>query len=394
MIDSTLKNAHILIVDDQQANIDVLTGLLELQGYLNVKTLTDPRMVVGLFKEFNPDLILLDLSMPHLTGFQVMEALKPLIPDSCYFPILVLTADISSESKQQALSGGAKDFLTKPFDLIEVDLRIKNLLATRRLHLLIENQNEILEEKVEERTIELEIANQNLNNANEELKILDRAKSEFLQIISHEIRTPLNGILGFTNILKEDLKNSAFSDALDYLDISAKRLFRFSNAALMITELKTNAKLASRKDIPMDEVVEYCMAEINEKVQSKQIQLIRKIESGLVILAESDLLKICFQSILDNAVENSFASGKIEMKGYSEKGNAVIEFIDEGKGFSDKAMKNLFRMFSPGEQHVDQNIGLDLALVKLIMDAHKGRIHVSNNPDKGATVRLEFPSEQ
>jgi len=102
-------------------------------------------------------LLLLDLNMPHLTGFQVMIQLKVLIPANTYFPILVLTADITTESKQKALASGASDFLTKPFDLIEVDLRIKNLLKARYLHQQIENQNLILEEKVKERTIELEL---------------------------------------------------------------------------------------------------------------------------------------------------------------------------------------------------------------------------------------------
>jgi len=155
MIDPTLKNANILIVDDQQANIDVLVGLLEFKGFINIKTTTDSRLAVSLFEELKPDLLLLDLKMPHLNGFQVMEQLKPLIPTDTYFPILILTADITHEAKQLSLSGGATDFLAKPFDLVEVDLRIKNLLKARYLHKQLENQNQILEEKVKERNAEL-----------------------------------------------------------------------------------------------------------------------------------------------------------------------------------------------------------------------------------------------
>jgi len=131
LIDSTLKNANILIVDDQQANIDVLVGLLELKGFINIKTTTDSRLAVSLFEEFKPDLLLLDLKMPHLNGFQVIEQLKPLIPTGTYFPILILTADITPEARQLSLSSGATDFLAKPFDLIEVDLRINSLLKIR-----------------------------------------------------------------------------------------------------------------------------------------------------------------------------------------------------------------------------------------------------------------------
>ena len=140
MIDSILKTAKILIVDDKQANIDILEGLLEESGYANFQSTTDPRLVIDQFKSFNPDLILLDLMMPHLNGFEVMEQLKPLIPQGTYLPILVITADITSETKLRALSGGAKDFLSKPFDLNEIRIRISNLLETRYLYKQLENQ--------------------------------------------------------------------------------------------------------------------------------------------------------------------------------------------------------------------------------------------------------------
>ncbi|MHB8776214.1 MAG: PAS domain S-box protein, partial [Anaerolineales bacterium] len=155
MIDHTLTNARILIVDDQETNNFLLESILELNGYLHYKSLTDPRQVLALYAEFQPDLILLDLMMPHLDGFAVMEGLRPLIPANTYFPILVLTADVTAETKRRALSSGATDFLTKPLDTVEVMLRIRNLLETRFLHLQLQNQNQILEQKVRERTAQL-----------------------------------------------------------------------------------------------------------------------------------------------------------------------------------------------------------------------------------------------
>jgi len=180
MNESILKNANILIVDDQQANIDVLTGLLDAKGFLNYTTTKDSRQVFKLFDEFKPDLLLLDLKMPNLSGFEVMIQLKSLIPVNTYFPILVLTADITPESKQKALAAGASDFLTKPFDLIEVDLRINNLLKVRYLHQQLENQKLILEEKVKERTKELEKTNLELKVAKEKAEQSDKIKSELL----------------------------------------------------------------------------------------------------------------------------------------------------------------------------------------------------------------------
>ncbi|MDZ7777059.1 MAG: response regulator [Bacteroidales bacterium] len=162
------KKANILIVDDKQANIDVLEQFLERQGYTNFKSISDSRLVIDLFESFKPDLILLDLMMPHLSGFQVIEQLKTVIPQNTYLPVLVLTADVTTEAKQRALAAGAKDFLSKPFDLTEVGLRIKNLIETRFLHQQLNNQNQILEEKVKERTLELENANKELAFQNDE----------------------------------------------------------------------------------------------------------------------------------------------------------------------------------------------------------------------------------
>jgi putative nucleotidyltransferase with HDIG domain len=156
MLTSTLTDACILIVDDQESNVAVLVSLLTKKGYKNLKTTTDSRLVVALCDEFKPDLILLDLMMPHLDGFQVMEQLRPHIPDDVYLPILILTADATQTTKQHALASGAKDFLAKPLDVIEVMLRIQNLLETRRLHLQQQNQNQILEEKVRARTLDIE----------------------------------------------------------------------------------------------------------------------------------------------------------------------------------------------------------------------------------------------
>ena len=147
-----------MIVDDQEANVRLLEKILKRAGYANLSSIRDSRQVLESFLEHQPDLILLDLSMPHLDGFGVMRQLAPHIPEGAFVPILVLSADILPAARQTALSIGAKDFLNKPFDLVEVLLRIHNLLETRWLYVKLQNVNETLEAKVRERTRELEEA--------------------------------------------------------------------------------------------------------------------------------------------------------------------------------------------------------------------------------------------
>jgi len=158
MLDSgQFKNARILIVDDQLANVRLLERIVDSAGYENVLGTTDPRLVSVMVAEDEPDLILLDLLMPEMDGFAVMQELSLQLPGSTYLPIMVLTADSTADAKLRALSMGARDFLTKPFDQAEALLRIRNLLETRFLHLELQNENDRLEEMVRQRTQELEV---------------------------------------------------------------------------------------------------------------------------------------------------------------------------------------------------------------------------------------------
>jgi putative two-component system response regulator len=113
----TIQSGRVLIVDDQPSNILLLERTLRLAGFTNMRSTTDPHAALSIFTEFQPDILLLDLHMPGLTGFKVMEQLKGIVGTETYLPILVLTADMSPAMKQRALACGAKDFLTKPFDL-------------------------------------------------------------------------------------------------------------------------------------------------------------------------------------------------------------------------------------------------------------------------------------
>jgi PAS domain S-box-containing protein len=149
---SEILNARVLIVDDQKSNVELLEAILQEAGYTRVTSTTDPHAVAALHRENRYDLILLDLQMPGLDGFQVMENLKAIETES-YIPVLVITAQPAH--KLQALQAGAKDFVSKPFDVTEVKTRIHNLLEVRLLQRKLENYNKVLEQTVQERTAEL-----------------------------------------------------------------------------------------------------------------------------------------------------------------------------------------------------------------------------------------------
>lgn len=151
--EKTIKDAKILIVDDQPANVTLIEKMLDIDGYNNVISTTDPTQVEAIYLEQNSDLVLLDLNMPVMDGYQVLAKIREVDPD--YPPIIVLTAQSDRESRIKALDLGARDFLAKPFDRVELMTRIRNMLEVRIMTTAMKNQNKILDGMVKERTKEL-----------------------------------------------------------------------------------------------------------------------------------------------------------------------------------------------------------------------------------------------
>lgn len=214
MTETGPHDARVLIVDDQEPNVKLLEAMLRHAGYVNLKSTTDSRQVLALYAQWQPDLILLDLVMPYLDGTAVMKQLEPHIREGDYLPILVITADITPEAKRRALAGGAKDFLTKPFDPVEVLLRINNLAQTRSLHLQLENQNKRLEDKVRERTSELEQKLRELTALN---SVFQKHLVERFTVAEayREILAGLERLLRETTALTEQAKSQSLPDLRD-----------------------------------------------------------------------------------------------------------------------------------------------------------------------------------
>ncbi len=181
---SGILSSKILIVDDEAANVALLERLLRKAGYSELRSTTDPREGMELWEDLEPDLLLLDLMMPHIDGFAFMErvAASRWLKVAGYVPILVLTADVTAPTRDRALASGAKDFLVKPFDSTEVRLRIKNLLETRALHVGLRDANHMLEDRVRQRTHALATSLHELSDAHTQLRISRQETIERLSV--------------------------------------------------------------------------------------------------------------------------------------------------------------------------------------------------------------------
>ena len=254
-----ILNASILIVDDQDANVLLFERMLSGAGYVRIASTMDSRAVCGLHRDNHYDLILLDLQMPGMEGFQVMEGLNAIETDS-YVPVLVITAQPGH--KLRALEAGAKDFISKPFDLAEVKTRIHNLLEVRLLYKKIENYNKMLEQAVQERTGELVRANERLSQEIVERKVavesLQSAYAENKQLKDRfhaeniYLRTDLDREFNFGEIIGR-------SKALEYVFFKVEQVAPQDATVLLLGETGTGKGVvarsihgkSSRKDRPM-----------------------------------------------------------------------------------------------------------------------------------------------
>ncbi len=398
MIDSAILNSNILVVDDQEANIDVLIGLLDIQGYTNVRTTTDPREVVGLIESSKPDLILLDLLMPHLTGFEVMRQIKSLITEHTFMPILVLTADITTETRQKALSSGAKDFLTKPFDLIEVGLRIKNLLETKHLHQQLENQNLILEEKVKERTKELELTNSELIIANDKAQESNRLKTAFLNNISHEIRTPLNGILGFAPfVVQPDISQEDKEDFLEVLEMSSQRLMNTVTDIMDMSLIISDNMEVHLKPTVISTSLERVFINFQASARTKKLDFQLQFPDNadqFTINTDEELLRKVVSKLVDNSIK--FTQEGSVILGFEFINNEFEIFVrDTGEGIEADKQEHIFENFmqeNVSNTRGHEGSGLGLSIARGIMQLLGGKIRLTSTKNLGTTMVLTFPN--
>lgn len=155
MSENQFPQAKILVVDDEPTKSRLVTELLALAGLSNTRSEHDSSKALAVFSAFEPDLVILDFNMQPLNGLEVLDLIQPQIPNGAYLPVLMLTGDISRDVKEKALAAGAMDFVAKPFNATEIVLRVKNLLHTRKLYLDLQQQRDLLDERVHERTAEL-----------------------------------------------------------------------------------------------------------------------------------------------------------------------------------------------------------------------------------------------
>lgn len=401
MINVSPKEARILIVDDNVSNIALLNNMLGRIGYSALRHTTDSREALDLVEEFKPDLIILDLMMPHLDGFQVMQQLASVIPADSYLPILVLTADVLPATKRKALAAGATDFLHKPFDASEIFMRIRNLLQSRFLHLAAQNQNQELEQKVAERTEELSSALEELKQTQHRMLQQERLRAfgEMAGGVVHDFNNALMSVVGYTELL---LNDPAMLDdkpaVLGYLQTmnTAGR-----DAAHVVGRLREFYRPREETDVfesvALNQLIEQAVSLTQPKWKDQALA------TGRTIAVEMDLEKVptiagnpaelreVFTNLIFNAVDAMPSGGTITLRSYRLQERVGFELIDTGTGMTEEVRARCLEPFfsTKGER----GTGLGLSTTFGVIKRHDAELEIESEPGRGTTFRISFPSQ-
>jgi signal transduction histidine kinase len=393
-LDKETKDASILIVDDNTSNVDLLREILRHQGFTRVRGETDPRLVVPLCQQESFDILLLDIRMPYISGFQLIEMLRPIFGDD-YVPILVLTAQTDQETRRKSLEVGANDFLTKPFVTWELLQRVRNMLQIRMLYKKTRDQNRELELRVAERTRELSEALAAARKA-------DRAKLDFLSVMSHELRTPLNAIIGFSEVIagQTHQQNASTAEFLDYVKLieeSGKHLLVMVNRILEYSKGSTGLVTLEEREVELRRLLGQCFNLLGAKAEARSIGLDLVSGQPVWLRVDERRLRETVLSVLDNAIKFNHAGGRVEVEIDTGVAGVVISITDNGPGIAPEIQDRIFDPFTQGDGSLDRRydgIGLGLPIVQRYAQLHGGRVAIESALGKGTTVHIILPQDR
>jgi two-component system NtrC family sensor kinase len=375
-----LLDARILIVDDEPANVLLIERLLESAGYRNLSSTTDSRQVLGRYREFAPDLILLDLMMPHLDGIAVLDQLRDVIPAGAYVPVLVLTADATQEAKRRALLAGARDFLTKPFEQFEVLLRIGNLLDTRRLHLALEAQNRSLEETVRQRTEQL--------LQSEKIATM----GSLLAGVAHELNNPLAVLSGQAQLLQGQGQDPAITRRALKIGEAADRCVRIVRNFLALARQRP----PERAHTGIKQVVTGAVELLAYELRSDDVEVVIDLAADLPVLwADPHQLHQVLVNLLGNAHQAMRRQPRrrrivARARFDREAGRVRLEVSDTGPGIPSEIQARIFEAFFTTKA-AGEGTGLGLSLCRGIVEEHGGTIAVESMVGEGTTFVIDLP---
>jgi signal transduction histidine kinase len=349
---------RVLIVDDDEQNLVLLSAKLEKEGY-EIEKARNGFQALEKTDSFKPDIILLDVMMPRMDGYEVLRRLKA-GEETRYVPVVMLTGKAEVEDKVIGFEGGAEDYIKKPYSLVEIAARVKSLLRMRALQTRLRESEKMA------------------------------ALGEMVDGIAHEIRNPLTTIGGMARRLyehEEDPQHKSYATTI------LKSVERLERMLKRIDEYKW-VLMTSFKPGDVNSVVKAAISDISAfiEAQKKDIEVSPVLADPMpAVMLDYNNLKLALYNILHNSVEAIERKGRIEVQTFLDKESVAIRIRDTGCGISEDDVRKVFNPFHTSKI---EGAGLGLTISYRIVQDHHGDIDIASSRGEGTTVTIRLnPSE-
>jgi two-component system, sensor histidine kinase and response regulator len=377
----------ILIVDDTLANLQVLSGLLKERGY-KVRPVPSGRLALQAANNLPPDLILLDIKMPEMDGFEVCRRLKA-DPKLKEIPVIFISALNETLDKVQAFGAGGVDYVTKPFQFEEVEARVRTHLGLRRLQQQLEEHNAKLDEQVRART-------QQLAESNARLAVLDRAKSDFLKLISHELRTPLSGVLGIAELAFRECGDQPVVEKLrEMFQLSRRRLVTLLEDALLLAEIDLTDELTTAETSALNSVLVAALQNAGPLARSRNVPLPDAPVGSEQVRGQARLLARALQSLFETAIKFSHDGQPLRLVARTDGDSVELMIEATGRAIPSDFVPSFFDVLAirdtitPGG-----DLGLAPAVAERIVKLSGGTVSVRNLEPPGIRLCVTLSAAQ
>lgn len=383
------EEPKILVVDDEVVNVQVLMNQLSLHGY-DVYTSLRGEQVFELVKKNNFDLIILDIMMPGMSGYEICQQLRQSY-SLMELPILMLTAKNQLQDKMLAFEAGANDYLVKPCDKQELLSRVKTLIHVKTLNEEIVHMNIELEEKVRERTKELKVTNEHLQQ-------IAASRRQLLANIAHELGTPVTIVHHYIQSVQQKLIPVDDEHYMKLVTDKINVLNRLIEDLYQLSILEAESVSFTLKEVRLKQCLQQMIKNSKLTVlQSGRTFTSTPLDKSLdnyICSIDDTRIEQMFSNLISNAIKNTNKEdGEISINALIKDSYVVISLSDNGRGIKKEDVPNIFERFYKQETRKDEpsGTGLGLAIVKQIVDNHQGSISVESEINRGTTFFISLP---
>jgi two-component system, sensor histidine kinase and response regulator len=351
---------RVLVVDDHPQNVELLEAYLIPEGYDGIEALER-------VEEGAPDIVLLDVMMPRMDGYEVCQKMKE-DESTRFIPIVMVTALKELEDKIKSIEAGADDFLTKPIVKIELLTRIRSLIRVKRLH-------------------------DDLEKSYKELKDLEKTKENLTQMIIHDLKNPLTGIKANLEIVGMEELNDT-QECLEAAQRSSDLLYNMIQDLLDISKLEEEKLNLILESVTMPDLADAARSEVEAPANAEDKEIKLDIPEGLpAINMDRQLIYRVISNLLLNAIKHTGRGGVITLRAGIQGDVIQIDVADTGHGIPQDYLEAIFEKFGQVESRSRTGTGLGLTFCKMAVEAHGGKIWVESVEGEGSTFSFTLPLE-